>query len=50
MRHGMQMITGYKEKEKIICVENENQLANEMNILFLLDLKLLISPRSMHGN
>ena len=33
MWHGMQMITGYK-KEKIISVENENQVANEMNIFF----------------
>ena len=32
MWRGMQMITGYKEKEKRICVEIENQLANEMNI------------------
>ena len=34
MWHGMQMITGYKEKEKRIWVENENQVANEMNIFF----------------
>ena len=34
MWHGMQMITGYKEKEKWICVEKENQVANEMNIFF----------------
>ena len=34
MWHGMQMITGYKKKEKRICVENENQVANEMNIFF----------------
>ena len=33
MWHGMQMITGYK-KEKRISVENENQVANEMNIFF----------------
>ena len=32
--HGMQMITRYKEKEKRICVENESQVANEMNIFF----------------
>ena len=32
MWHGMQMITGYKEKENGIYVENENQVANEMNI------------------
>ena len=34
MWHGMQMITGYKEKEKRICVENKTQVANEMNIFF----------------
>ena len=34
MWHGMQMITGYIEKENRICVENENQVANEMNIFF----------------
>ena len=34
MWHGMQMITGYKEKEKRICVENEKQVANEMSIFF----------------
>ena len=28
------MITGYKEKEKRICVENKNQVANKMNIFF----------------
>ena len=28
------MITGYKEKENRICVENENQVANELNIFF----------------
>ena len=49
MWHGMQMITGYKDKEKRIYVENENQVANEMNIFFI-DLKLLISPRSVHWN
>ena len=34
MWHGMQMITGYKEKEKGICVVNKNRIANEMNICF----------------
>ena len=34
MWHGMPMITGYKEKEKRICVGNENQIVNEMNIFF----------------
>ena len=34
MWHGMQMITGYKEKEQRICVENENHITNEMNIFF----------------
>ena len=34
MWHGIQMITGYKEKEKRICVKNENQVANEINIFF----------------
>ena len=28
----MQMITGYKAKENRICVDHENQVANEMNI------------------
>ena len=34
MWHGMQMITGYKENERRIWVENENHVANEMNIFF----------------
>ena len=34
MWHGMQMITCYKEKEKRICVENENHVVNETNIFF----------------